>query len=599
MRIIKLLIIAVTVLLFSVMSLQGQFMESSFGSEPDVATKVKYDEGIIVFTISVDDDYHITDVKNNFFKIVAPQNDYLEIEEVRFPKGVPYDEEVVFKGIFDVPVKIKALREITEPVSLQFTVSYQMCQEKPQEMCFPPESKQVAVTIDRNFGVSGSTSAVDTVDAEPVDEGFSQWVERVVTRELEKKSVMLFLLVFLAGFLTSLTPCVYPVIPIIMGFIGTRSGKSKLKGFYLSLFFVLGLAIVYTILGVIAATTGSMIGVSFQNPIVVVVIAAIFVAMGLSLAGLFDIPVPTSISSRVQGNYKNEIFGSMVIGGVSAIIAAPCVGPVLIALLSWISQTGNVFLGFWLTFTFSLGMGVIFALVGTFTGILSSMPKAGHWMSGIKHFFAVVLLAAGLYFIFTVTPQWLDLVLGGVFLIAISVFAGLFKSLDEDATAGAKLGKVVVILLLLGGAFTFIKGLDLKYFTAGPSLQPVSTAQPEGRVEKKSLIPWVHSLEEGKTSAKQENKRVMIDTYADWCAACKELDSHTFSEPEVAEALKAYIPVKLDFTAKNEANEELRKSLNVIGMPTIIFLDSEGKELNRFSGFKNKKDFLKFLDKLN
>ncbi len=593
MRIIKLLIIAVTVLLFSVMFLQGQFMESSFGAEPEVATKVKYDEGVIVFTFSVDDDYHITDVKNNFFKIELPQNEFIGIEEVGFPKGVPYDEEMVFKGIFDVPVKIKVLKEINEPVKLQFKVSYQICQEKPQEMCYPPESKDVAVTVERSFG-SGETAA-----GEAVDESFSQWVERIVTRELEKGSVLLFVLVFLAGFLTSLTPCVYPVIPIIMGFIGTRSGKSKLKGFYLSLFFVLGLAIVYTILGVIAATTGSMIGVSFQNPIVVVVIAAIFIAMGLSLAGLFDIPVPTSISSRVQGNYKSEVLGAIVIGGVSAIIAAPCVGPVLIALLSWISQTGNVFLGFWLTFTFSLGMGVIFALVGTFTGILSSMPKAGQWMSGIKHFFAVVLLAAGLYFVFTVTPQWLDLILGGVFLIAVSVFAGLFKGLDKDASAKEKLGKVVVILLLLGGAFVFIKGLELKYFPVEKSLQPASSAVVEENSTQKSLLPWSHDLEEGKTLAKLENKRVMIDTYADWCAACKELDKLTFSEQNVADALKAYVPVKLDFTAKNEANEELRKSLNVIGMPTIIFLDSDGREIDRFSGFKNKKDFLKFLEKLN
>ncbi len=595
MRIIKLLIIAVIVL-FSVMSLHAQFMNDSFGAEPGVETKVKYDEGVIVFTFTVDEDYHITDVKNNFFKIELPENDYVSVEQVNFPKGVSYNEEMVFKGIFDVPVKIKANKEINEPVKLQFTVSYQMCQEKPQEMCYPPESLQVDVTLDKSFN-----SAVGRVEEseETGDESFSQWVERVVTRELEKGSAMLFVLVFLAGFLTSLTPCVYPVIPIIMGFIGTRSGKSKLKGFYLSLFFVLGLAIVYTILGVIAATTGSMIGVSFQNPIVVVVIAAVFIAMGLSLAGLFDIPVPSSISSKVQGNYKSVVLGSMVIGGVSAIIAAPCVGPVLIALLSWISQTGNVFLGFWLTFTFSLGMGVIFVLVGTFTGILSSMPKAGHWMSGIKHFFAIVLLAAGLYFVFTVTPQWLDLALGGVFLVSISVFAGLFKGLDEDADAKEKLVKVLVILLLLGGAFAFIKGLELKYFPVAPSLQSTSAAVTEGKPVKKSLVPWVHDLQEGKATAKKENKRIMIDTYADWCAACKELDTHTFSKQDVADALKDFVPVKLDFTAKNKENEELRKSLGVIGMPTIIFLDANGDELNRFSGYKNKKDFLKFLEILD
>jgi thiol:disulfide interchange protein len=307
------------------------------------------------------------------------------------------------------------------------------------------------------------------------------WFDRLVellNQELEKKSLLLFALVFLLGFLTSLTPCVYPVIPIVMGYIGTRSGKKKLKGFYLSIFFVLGLAFVYSVLGVVAATTGSMMGVSFQNPIVVIIIAAVFIVMGLSLAGLFVIPVPSSISSKVQsGGGKSEVIGAAAIGGVAGIIAAPCVGPVLIALLSWISQTGNVFLGFLLTFIFSLGMGIIFLLVGTFSGIVSSLPKSGRWMDYVKYFFAVVLLAGGIYILNSIVPSWVNLLLWGIFLVGLSVFIGLFKSQNEYKTKN-KIYKFIGLLILLVGIFLFYKSLELTFFTASsPGAEKVA-AQP-------------------------------------------------------------------------------------------------------------------------
>lgn len=293
--------------------------------------------------------------------------------------------------------------------------------------------------------------------------GFFERLLAPLNRELEKRSVLLFLLVFGLGFLTSLTPCVYPVIPIVMGYIGTRSGSKKLKGLYLSLFFVLGLALVYSILGVIAATTGTMMGATFQNPIVVIVIAAIFIIMGLSLAGLFEIPVPTSISSKMQSGHKSEIIGSLLIGGVAGVIAAPCVGPVLIALLSWISQTKDVVFGFFLTFTFSLGMGVIFLLVGTFSGLVSAMPKGGKWMDHIKHFFAAILIAGGIFIMGPVLPDWVAMLLWGIFFVVISVFGGLLKPITEGKIK-EKIVKLVVVLILLGGLFLLMKSLNDRYF---------------------------------------------------------------------------------------------------------------------------------------
>jgi len=569
----------------------GQFFKGETAMEPDVDTVFKYDEGMILFKISLEENYHITDLKHKFFKIELPENEYLQITKVEFPKGVPYLDEMVFKGEIDVRVYVKQLKEVTEPVTLTFKVHFQVCQEKPQELCYPPSSADHDVKVARSFieatvGAAAEPAGEDRGKRE--DESYSQWVERIIKQELEKKSFLLFLLVFVAGFLTSLTPCVYPVIPIVMGYIGTRSGNKKLKGLYLSLFFVLGLSLVYSVFGVIAASTGTMMGVSFQNPVVVVVIAAIFIVMGLSLAGFFEIPVPTSLSSKVQGGHKSEVVGSIIVGGVSGIIAAPCVGPVLIALLSWISQTGNILLGFWLTFTFSLGLSVIFLVVGTFSGVVSAMPKGGNWMNYVKYFFSLLLLGGGIYFLTTIAADWFSNLLWGVFLIGAAVFMGIFKPLDEDEELKGKLFKFLLVLVLLTGAFLFVKSLEMKYF---PAKYAAVSAEKEH-------LPWIGDLEEGRRVAQAENKIMMIDTYADWCVACKELDEYTFSTSEVAERLKGFVLVKLDFTKKDEANEALRRSLGVIGMPTVIFFNPGGTEIDRFSGFKKKDEFLQFLDKL-
>jgi thiol:disulfide interchange protein DsbD len=586
---LRLFFLLVSLLAFNAFGYSQIFGEQPFDkAEPDIDTRVKYDEGIILFNFNLDKNHHITDIKNEFFKIELDKNDYLEIIDVVFPRGVPYADEMVFKGEFAVKVYVKSLKAVTDAVKLKFKVSYQICQEHPTEVCFAPEEKEYELTINQAFKEAKIEGKVEEDQGKKEDESFSQWLERVIKQELEKKSFLLFLLVFAAGFLTSLTPCVYPVIPIVMGYIGTRSGKKKLKGFYLSIFFVLGLAVVYSVLGVIAATTGTLMGVSFQNPVVVIVIAVIFIAMGLSLAGFYDIPVPSSLSSKIQSGQKSEILGSLLVGGISGIIAAPCVGPVLVALLSWISQTGNIFLGFWLTFVFSMGLGVIFLVVGTFSGLIAAMPKGGNWMNYIKYFFALVLLAGGIYFLGTIAPSWIGLLLWGVFLVSASIFMGLFKPI-EDEEQKSKIFKIIVVLMFLLGALLFVKAVEMKYF---PS--KYVAAEPMEKIH----LPWIPDLEAGKNQAKLENKIMMIDTYADWCVACKELDKYTFSTPEVSGKLKSFILVKLDFTKKDEANEDLRKSLGVIGMPTVIFFNPEGMEIKRFFGFKEKNEFLEIIDSL-
>ncbi len=596
----KFFIILFILSLFLFVKAQDDFLGDQFVAEPEISTRILYEKGMIVFTIEVPVDHHITDLKNNFFKIKVEKNDYVKVKKVNFPTGVAYADEMVFKDKVEVKVKIISSRDITSPINLKFTVGYQICQEKPREMCFAPDSQDIIVPIEKSFvqtnnEVNSNTDWIPSIERtsttqgkKPEKESFFKKIERLLTEELEKQSVLLFLLVFALGFLTSLTPCVYPVIPIIMGYIGSQAKGSKLKGFYLSVFFVLGLGLVYSMLGVLAAASGSMIGASFQNPVVVVIIAGIFILMGLSLAGLFEIPVPTSISSKVQaGGYKSQVIGSLIIGGVAGIIAAPCAGPVLIAILSWISQTRDLLMGFLIMFVFSLGMGVIFILVGTFTGIISSLPKGGKWMDYMKYLFSILLIVGGIYFLSSISSKWVTLLMWGIFLISISIFIGLFKVIDKHDHK-EKFYKIIVVLIFLCGAFLFFKSIEIKYF-------PYTVGSIKSY---ENDLTWIGDLEHGKLKAEKENKILMVDAYAEWCVACKELDKYTFSDQDVSKILKNYVLVKLDFTKKSEKNRELRKKLNIIGMPTILFFNIQGREIKRFSGFKNKNEFLEILNNL-
>ena len=544
---------------------------------PVITARAGATEGYVDFVFHVPAGHHITDLKNNFFAVTIPRNDFVAVERTVFPPGVPYGEESVFQGEFSVRVFLKALKTPSSPVKLDADVSYQICQEYPKELCYPPDQSRVQFEIGPGFrsgAAAGSGSG-----GEPL----ARRLEGLIRGRLNRASFLLFLLVFAAGFLASLTPCVYPVIPIVMGYVGARSQGRRLKGFVLSLFFVLGLALVYSLLGVIAAKTGSLIGISFQNPLVVVAIAAIFIAMGLSLAGLFSIPVPSGISSRVSRGHKSEVIGALAVGGVSAIIAAPCVGPVLIALLSWISQSGNLFLGFGLTFVFSLGMSVIFLLAGTFSGAIASLPRGGGWMSAVKYFFAALLIAGGIFFLGSILPRWLALALWGTYLVTAAVALGLFRPQTKSGAVPV-LARTAIALVFLTGALLFCQGLAARFF-------PATTPKPEA----KETLPWLSDLAAAREKARGGNHRLLVDAWAEWCAACLELDEKTFSRPEVREALRDTVLVKLDFTRKSEGNERLKRELRIIGMPTVILFDAQGAEIRRFSGFIGPEEFLGLL----
>ena len=464
------------------------------------------------------------------------------------------------------------------PLRVTLRAEYQLCREGDAAVCYQPAEALAELELDLSAG-GAAASVADTGEtgvAAPAGGGLQARLQRA----LEKGSWLAFLLVFLGGVLASFTPCVYPMIPITISYIGGNSRGRPLKGFVLSLWYVLGIALVYSILGVAAAATGGAFGQATQTPVFAAIVAAIIGAMALSMAGLFDLQLPSSLTSRVGGG-RTGFLGPLLMGAAMGLIAAPCVGPVLIVLLTWVATTGNLVLGFWLLFTFALGLGVLFVALGTFSGLLTALPGAGGWMQTVKHVFAIVLFALALWFLRLYAPAWL---LAGVFGLALllSVSAwGAWRALPESA--GARAG------LNLGG----LRGLAPGLLPAGGA-PAVSGAIGEGHAEP----AWLADDEAAFAAARTEGKPVMMDFWAAWCAACLELDERTYNQPEILALAGDFIAVKMDLTEKNAANDALASRYGVVGMPTVVFFDPQGREMERFSGFMNARDLAAVLERV-
>ena len=275
-----------------------------------------------------------------------------------------------------------------------------------------------------------------------------------IAQQIQEKGLLLTLVgIFIAGILLSFTPCVYPMIPITLGLIGARGEGKPLKGLVLSSVFVLGIVITYSSLGVAAALTGSLFGALMQSKTVLLAIVLIFTAMALSMFGLYDIAVPSAVSSKLAGKKKKGLVGVFVLGIVAGIVASPCSSPVLASLLVYVSATQNPAHGFIMFFTFAIGMGLLFIAIGTFPNFLGALPKAGVWMDEVKKFFGLLLLGVAFYYLSFVLYQQLFIyfLVVAVSLILLGVFTGAFTPLARESTGLDKLHKAFGIVFLVAG----------------------------------------------------------------------------------------------------------------------------------------------------
>ncbi len=456
---------------------------------------------------------------------------------------------------------------------LTVTVRYQGCS---QTLCYFPQTREFPLTLQVTAG-TGAPPLDVTVSSTPVAGGTSSASSDFFSRGY----LLTYLIVFGFGILTSFTPCVYPLIPITVSIFGARDTQSKIQAFTLAFTYVMGIVVMYSALGYLAASTQMVFGQFMTNPWIIGAISLFFVVLGLSMMGLFEFQLPSSLQTRLSRVGGHGYGSAFLMGLVAGIVAAPCTGPILAGILTYVATEGNPFWGLTLLMTYSFGLGMLFLVIGTFSGLITRLPRSGGWMEGVKSVFAIVLFVCALYFLKNAVP----------FLrLPFTLTAGVYALAALLLASGIGLG-ALHLPFHHGGAMTRVrKTLGVLLCVAAVYLTVGTQASVRA-----SELNWIHNLDEGLALAKQEGKPVLIDFWAEWCAICKEIDHYTLRNPAVEEALKRFVTIKIDLTNPNtETNQAIMQKYSIPGLPLIVFYDTRGTllENKKITGFINTKDFL-------
>ncbi|MFA5081846.1 MAG: protein-disulfide reductase DsbD [Hydrogenophilaceae bacterium] len=479
--------------------------------------------------------------------------------------------------------------------------SYQGCSEKG--ICYPPIDKTITLPVTPANTVAAlpplpATQAADQPAAAAQDESDTGKIAAL----LQGGNFWLVVVSFFGfGLLLSLTPCVFPMIPILSGIIvGQGHHVTKRKGFMLSLAYVLGMAITYALAGVAAGMSGTLISNALQNPWSLGAGAAIFVALALSMFGFYDLQLPsflqsrfTEASNRVKGG---NLVGVFIMGALSALIVGPCVAAPLAGALLYISQSGSVLLGGVSLFSLALGMGVPLLLIGLSAGAL--LPRAGGWMEAVKKFFGVLLLAVAIWLVSPLLSDLAQMLVWAALLIVSGVYLHAVDPLAAHANGWQRFWKGIGIIILIAGVALLLGALGggrdllqpLSVFKAGTATAQESTHLAFKRVKNVAELDAAVQAAQG--------KYVMLDFYADWCVSCKEMERFTFSDARVQARLKDAVLLQVDVTANSADDKALLKRFGLFGPPGMIFFDQSGQEAAyRVVGYEPPEKFLQSLDK--
>ncbi len=577
--------------------------------------------GSLVLTVSVPPGYHIFAGKD--LRIGFPSLPGVTFGTPVYPEGTPEEGGSVLRGTSTVtlPVTLGSLR--VKRLEGSLTLHWQGCQDYGDKVCFLPAEDRVPFSLpvalskapppsssegsarasgQEGAGPSGRSepaqvqaspskanapvsnkAVLPAVAAQAHDAPAERPYQQRFTSIAQHNIPFALLLAFLFGILSSLTPCVYPVIPITVAYIGSRSeGRGRSHGFLLSLAFVLGLALVYATLGAISAKAGQTFGTLTQTPWVGVPIALLFFLLAFSMFNLFEFKTPAFLTNRIEQSKQREkgkgFAGAFAIGALSGLVASPCVGPLILAILVAVAATGSVLLGFLYLFSFALGMGLLFVVIGTFSGVIASLPKSGTWMDGVRIVFGVLILAAGFYFAGLYLTPLLFWLVAGLILGFLSGFLA-FGGYRHFFTVPMRISGIVLACAAL---------------LAVARLLPAS----EFSADIPSPAGWSTNLESAQAQGRAEERPLLLDFRADWCVACVELERTTWPSPELRAALNEVIPVRLDMTASTRANQSLQQRYGILGLPTVILLAPDGRELGRFAGYKSPAEFLTWFDGL-
>lgn len=542
--------------------------------------------------------------KNKFnFKIEGARQGQLIFPKAKTKSDPFFGDVEVYYGQVDIDIPLK---DITNN-NIKIVAAYQGCWEGG--VCYPPQQNTKNLVLNTPIQQSDQqlakpdTSQGQQVSQQAVDTELSS--EQKITHLLKNQNALWVLLSFFGlGLLLSLTPCVFPMIPILSGIIVGQKNKHSTKGnLLISIVFVLAVAFVYAIAGVIAGYFGQNLQAALQAPWVLITFSLVFVALALSMFGLYDLELPKAIQSRldkIQNKQRSGLLGVAIMGALSALIIGPCVAPPLAGALIYIGQTGDMVLGGLSLFVMGLGMGVPLIIIGASAGKL--LPKSGVWMDKVKMVFGILMLGVAIYLLERIVSEVVLLMLWGGLLTLSMAAMGVLKPLSSNASALGGVFKALGLIVFAYGVLLLLLvargGGDMSTPLSGWGGSNSAQGQPTQSIEFQP-VKSISELETILKKSEQQGKTVMLDFYADWCITCKIMEKYVFNDPAVYLVLSDFVLIQADVTQNNAQDKALMKRFGVVGPPSILFF-KQGQELRskRIVGEVGKRVFLTHLKQL-
>ncbi len=594
-KILALMVMAVLPLF----ALQPKFLMPDEAFQPDIT----YADGAIDATIALGEDIYLYEEK---VTLTITEGDGVSIARVEAPEAVDHQGDRVY---LESP-KLRAVLAKAEGASgkqnVTVTLAYQGCSERG--ICYEPLSKTATFEVDTASleTASGNAAVSDAPKAAAANAGGAVSETDMIAQTIKESSFFWILATFFGfGLLLSLTPCVFPMIPILSSVIVSQGGgeMTTRRAFYLSLVYVLAMAAAYTFAGVLAGMFGSNLQAAMQAPEVIITFSLIFVLLSFSMFGMFELQMPNFLQAKLTtaGKDHKGSAGVAIMGFLSALIVGPCVAAPLAGALVYIGQTGDAVLGGAALFAMSMGMGVPLIIVGTTAG--KFMPKPGEWMDSVKAFFGVLLLGVAVWMMSRILPDPVTMLLWSVLLVFVAVSLGAFEPIKDACTrCGHAYKKAVAILVFMYAATLFVGGMTGSGDMLNPLGKITAPERPVGAAPATEAV-WkeVHSIPEFEAAlAASAGKKVILDFSAKWCTACEELEAVTFADPAVKTKMAEFALIRADITDNSDVEKALTKKFGLFGPPAILFFDAAGKQIpgKDIVGFIEPQPFLERLNQL-